>query len=156
MKRIIYLLAISLIAISCGTKTKKETTNQTKTTETSTTISAVDQNKSDHIEILYFHGAKRCVTCRAVETHTKALLDSVYAKQIAKGEIVYKVIDISKKENEAIANKYEVTWSTLLINDWKDGKEAVKDMTRFSFSTARTTPQKFYEGMESVINAGLK
>lgn len=152
MKRIIYLLAISLIAISCGTKTK----NQTKATENNAVTASVDQNTSDHIEILYFHGAKRCVTCRAVEAHTKVLLDSVYAKQIANGEIVYKVIDISKKENEAIANKYEVTWSTLLINDWKDGKENVKDMTRFSFSTARTTPQKFYEGVESVINAALK
>lgn len=152
MKKIIYLLAISLVAISCGTKAKK----QTKAVDSSSVTASVEQNKSDHIEILYFHGEQRCVTCRAVEAHTKVLLDSVYAKQIADGEIVYKVIDISKKENEAIANKYEVTWSTLLINDWKDGKENVQDMTRFSFSTARTTPKKFYEGLEGVINAGLK
>jgi len=34
--------------------------------------------------------------------------------------IIYKVIDISKKENGQIADKYEVTWSSLFVNGWKD------------------------------------
>lgn len=43
------------------------------------------------------------------------------------------MIDISKKENEAIADRYEVTWSSLFVNGWKDGKENVNNMTEFSF-----------------------
>jgi len=36
-----------------------------------------------------------------------------------------------------IADKYEVTWSSLFVNGWKDGKENVNNMTEFSFSNAR-------------------
>lgn len=64
--------------------------------------------------------------------------------------------DISKKENEAIADKYEVTWSSLFVNGWKDGKENVNNMTEFSFSNARNAPDKFKEGIKSKIDELLK
>ena len=77
-------------------------------------------------------------------------------KEKANGKIIYKVVDISKKENEAIADKYEVTWSSLFVNDWKDGKENVNNMTEFSFSNARNAPDKFKEGIKSKIDELLK
>lgn len=96
-----------------------------------------EENKAEEIqpnriEVLYFHGAQRCITCRAIEANTVALLDSLYSQEKANGKIIYKVVDISKKENEAIADKYEVTWSSLFVNGWKDGKENVNNMTEFS------------------------
>lgn len=77
------------------------------------TQAAVNSNR---IEVLYFHGTQRCITCRAIEKHTKELLDSLYSNELENDTIVYRTIDISKKENEDIANKYEVTWSSLFIN----------------------------------------
>lgn len=103
-----------------------------------------------------FHGAQRCITCRAIEANTVALLDSLYSQEKANGKIIYKVVDISKKENEAIADKYEVTWSSLFVNGWKDGKENVNNMTEFSFSNARNAPDKFKEGIKSKIDELLK
>ncbi len=52
--------------------------------------------------------------------------------------------------------KYEVTWSSLFVNDWKDGKENVNNMTEFSFSNARNAPDKFKEGIKSKIDELLK
>ena len=60
------------------------------------------------------------------------------------------------KENEAIADKYEVTWSSLFVNGWKDGKENVNNMTEFSFSNAKNAPDKFKEGIKSKIDELLK
>ena len=108
------------------------------------------------LKVLYFHGAQRCITCRAIEANTVALLDSLYSQEKANGKIIYKVVDISKKENEAIADKYEVTWSSLFVNGWKDGKENVNNMTEFSFSNARNAPDKFKEGIKSKIDELLK
>lgn len=120
-----------------------------------------EENKAEEIqpnriEVLYFHGAQRCITCRAIEANTVALLDSLYSQEKANGKIIYKVVDISKKENEAIADKYEVTWSSLFVNGWKDGKENVNNMTEFSFSNARNAPDKFKEGIKSKIDELLK
>ena len=93
MRKLFYLLIATLVLVSCGNGSKKKTgENQ------------AEEIQSNRIEVLYFHGAQRCITCRAIETNTVALLDSLYSKEKADGKIIYKVIDISKKENEAIVN----------------------------------------------------
>lgn len=145
MRKLFYLLIATLVLVSCGNGSKKKTgENQ------------AEEIQSNRIEVLYFHGAQRCITCRAIETNTVALLDSLYSKEQADDRIIYKVIDISKKENGQIADKYEVTWSSLFVNGWKDGKENVNNMTEFSFSNARKSPDKFKEGIKNKVDELLK
>ena len=98
----------------------------------------------------------RCITCRAIETNTKALLDNLYSKEIASGRIVYRIIDISQKKNGPIADKYEVTWSSLFVNGWKSGQEKVNNMTEFSFANAKSHPDKFKNGIKDKIDELLK
>lgn len=112
------------------------------------TQAAVNSNR---IEVLYFHGTQRCITCRAIEKHTKELLDSLYSNELENGTIVYRTIDISKKENEDIANKYEVTWSSLFINKWNNNKEQVNNLTDYVFSYAKGQPDTFKAGLEDKI-----
>ena len=116
----------------------------------------IEGKDTDRVEILYFHGAQRCLTCRAIESHTMALLDSLYTEETTNGKIVWKVVDISKPEYEAIADKYEVTGSSLFINGWKAGKEYVNNMTTFSFANARKDPVQFKEGIRNKIEELLK
>ena len=145
MRKLFYLLITTLVLVSCSNGSKEKTgENQ------------AEEKLSNRTEVLYFHGAQRCITCRAIEANTEALLDSLYSKEKADGRIIYKVIDISKKENEAITDKYEVTWSSLFINGWKDGKENINDMTEFGFFNAKNAPDKFKEGIQSKIDELLK
>ena len=116
----------------------------------------MEEKQPDHIEVLYFHGAQRCITCRAIETNIVALLDSLYSKEQADDRIIYKVIDISKKENGQIADKYEVTWSSLFVNGLKDGKENVINMSEWRISKARKSPDKFKEGIKNKVDELLK
>lgn len=122
MKKVLYLLFTATVFCSCGNSSNKktDTSEQAQTQSQTETQAAVNPNR---IEVLSFHGAQRCVTCRAIEKHTKELLDSLYSKELENGSIVYRVIDISKKENEGIADKYEVTWSSLFVNKWDNGRE---------------------------------
>ena len=119
----LFLIAISLLLFSCSGKPKTENKQE---------VSA----QGDRVEVIYFHGKQRCVTCRAIEQLTNEVLEATFKNQIDKGAVVYKVIDISDPQNEAIADKYEVTWSSLYINGWKGGKETVNNMPEFSFSNA--------------------
>ncbi len=139
----LFLIAISLLLFSCSGKPKTENKQE---------VSA----QGDRVEVIYFHGKQRCVTCRAIEQLTNEVLEATFKNQIDKGAVVYKVIDISKKENEQIADKYEVTWSSLFVNGWKDGKENVNNMTEFSFSNARKSPDKFKEGIKNKVDELLK
>ena len=69
----------------------------------------------DHVEVLYFHGKQRCATCMAIESNTNATMQKNFAEKMKKGKVVFKVMDISKNENEKMAEKYEVTWSAVYV-----------------------------------------
>lgn len=144
MKRTLVLMMVSLTLLACGEKsnavTVKEQSGQVK----------------DFVEVLYFHGKQRCVTCRSIEQNTKELLESKFQRQMKEGKVVFRVIDISKKENARIAEKYEVTWSSLFLVQHKNGKEKAENLTEFAFGHSRTQPEAFKSGIAEKINQALK
>lgn len=139
-----------LILIALFTLTACGGGNQPKKNAEVTTAAEVKQK--DCIEVLYFHGKKRCITCNAIENLTKEVVDKNFAEQVKNGEIVFKIIDISQPENEAIAEKYEVTWSSLFINKWEGEKETINNMTEFGFANAKNSPDAFKEGVLKKLN----
>lgn len=147
MKKILFLIAVCFALVSCGMNAKNETTVQKTQNE---------MTAKDHVEVLYFHGKQRCATCMAIENNTKAAMEENFSGQIKKGDVVLKVIDISKKENEEIADKYEVSWSSLFVVKYKDGKETHENLTEFAFGNARKAPDTFKEGLVKAVNGILK
>ena len=147
------LLSVCLALVSCGMQGRSEK-------EIQTSDKAVVENSEitakDHVEVLYFHGKQRCATCIAIENNTLAVMKENLAEQVKKGEVVFKVIDISKKENEKIAEKYEVTWSSLFVVRYKNGQEIAENITQFAFGNARKSPEVFKEGLVKTINDMLK
>ena len=132
------IIGIALSIISCGeSKIKNEA------------IIEKQENKTS-VEVLYFHGKQRCATCVAIEENTKQLIEERFSEQISKGELVFKTIDIN--ENETLADKYEITWSSLLVVDNENGKEIVEDLTNFAFTNALNSPDEFKEGVSKTIN----
>ena len=119
-------------------------------------LPATTDSKKDVVEVLYFHGKQRCITCKSIEKHTKDVLTAYFADQVKNGKIVFRVIDISEPANEKTAEKYEVTWSSLFINKWKGGKEKVNNMTEFGFSYAKSSPDVFKAGVKKKIEELLK
>lgn len=144
MKKILYILLVVIALASCGNNPKANTQSVTKATQ------------KEYVEVLYFHGKQRCVTCNAIEKLTKEVVEKDFVQQFKDGKIIFKVIDISTKQGERIADKYEVTWSSLFINKWKDGKEARTSMADFGFSYAKNSPDVFKAGIKEKIDELLK
>ena len=92
----------------------------------------------------------------AIETHTRQIVDSLFAEELKNGTLVYKTVDISTPEGERIADKYEVTWSSLYVNKWKDGVETRENMTDFGFGNARKNPDAFKNGVADKIREFLR
>ena len=108
--------------------------------------------RSDGVEVLCFHSKQRCATCIAIEKNARTAIDSAFADRLADGTLSFRIIDISKPENEAIAEKYQVTWSSLYIVSHKNGQEKAENMTEFAFSNARKSPGEFKKGLVDKIN----
>lgn len=144
MKKILLALLAIISICSCGNSQNPKSQ------------SAAETIQKEHVEVLYFHGKQRCVTCNTIEKLTKEVIEKDFEKQAKEGEVVFKVIDISTKEGEKIADKYEVTWSSLFINKWKDDNETKNNMTDFGFSYAKSSPDTFKEGIKKKIDELLK
>lgn len=135
---------VSFILLACGEKSN------------AVTAKAQSGQVNDFVEILYFHGKQRCMTCRSIEQNTKELLESKFQRQMKEGKVVFRVINISKKENAQIAEKYEVTWSSLFLVQHKNGKEKAENLTGFAFGHSRTQPEVFKKGLAEKVNQALK
>ena len=139
MKKLIWvvtLFAMSLSLAACGQR-------QTRTEQNSPAKGGV--------KVLYFHGSQRCATCRALEAKTIELLETEYAQAQNEGKIVFKSIDFSEPEGEAVADRYEVAWSSLILD--KEGTTV--DLTDMGFRYARTEPETFKANLKQEIDKML-
>ena len=107
------------------------------------TEQAAAPTRENGVEVLCFHGKQRCATCVAIERETKAVVDEQFADAVADGALELRIIDITKPENEAIADKYEITWSSLVVVKYNEGKEEAENLTKFAFANARNNPETF-------------
>lgn len=129
MKKVLFTIALSLGLAACTNgKANHSVENQ--------------QGKKNVVEVLYFHGTQRCATCMAIEKNAKELVETAYAEPLKKGELVFRLVDISQEK--ALAEKHEVSWSSLILVDYdKNGNEKATNLTEFAFGNARTAPDKF-------------
>lgn len=120
-------------------------------------VAGIAQAQTDpYVEVLYFHGKQRCVTCKAIEKYTKEVVYTDLAELVKNGKVRFKEIDISTPEGENLADKYRVSWSSLYVNGWKNGKEERNDMTRFGFQNARNKTDFFKKEIKKKIVQLLK
>ena len=139
IKQLLILLAIMIGLTACAADEQKK-----------------EDTPKDGVEVLYFHGKQRCATCQAIEKETKALIDSQFADAVKSGKVRFRVVDITKSENEALADKYEITWSSLVIVKYNNGKETSENLTQFAFANARSNPARFKKELATKINQMLE
>ena len=118
--------------------------------------SNAESSENDRVEVIYFHGKQRCATCMAIKKNTEEVVNTLFADELKNGSVVFKTVDISTPEGEKIADQYEVTWSSLFVNQWKEGKENRNNLTEFGFGNARTNPDEFKKGLADKIRQSLK
>jgi hypothetical protein len=143
MKTIKFLtvLALSILLTSCK--------DENKTKDTS-----LDQSISK-IEVLDFHSTHRCITCNAIEANTKYTLDTYFAKELKTDQITFQVINVDKKENEKIAEKFEASGTSLILNVIKNGTETQINLTDFAFMNGNNQ-DVFSKELKSKIDTELK
>jgi hypothetical protein len=93
------------------------------------------------VEAVYFHNTTRCVTCRKIEGDAKAIVDEVFAVELAAGTLRWSAVNM-EEQREAISQYDLVSPSLVLIRkvgdqivDWVTLTETwnlVRSTTRFS------------------------
>jgi len=155
MKHIITLsiLALGLSFGACQSNTKKETAKAeqsttcksdcTKCEKTSETKLASNQTEAG---IYYFHGDRRCKTCKAVGGKAKEVAKSLNVK--------FYDINFDLEENKELAKKFQASSSGLYIKSAKSGD--IEDLTTFAFRNAINDTPAYVEKLQTVIKAELQ
>jgi hypothetical protein len=112
----------------------------------------ISTNPKAKLEVFYFHATGRCVTCLAVEENAKKLLEQSFKTQLDNGTIKFASYNVDEDANKALAEKYEITFSTLLLIK-SDGTKT--DFTDKAFQYAHTNPEKYAELLKAEIEKQL-
>lgn len=135
------LIMLSVSLIACNNKEAQQT---------------AATPKENGVEVIYFHGKQRCATCVAIERETEAVINEQFADAVNSGALEYRIIDITKTENEPIADRYKVSWSSLVLVKYTDGEEESENLTQFAFGNARNNPELFRKQLTEKINQLLQ
>lgn len=121
------------------------------------TLEALPQSTgADYVEVLYFHGRQRCLTCRAIEKYSKETVYADFADMVKKKKVRFREVDISTDEGGELAKKYRVSWSSLYVNRHKGKAETRSDMTAYAFKNARSNTKAFKDALKQKITQLLK
>lgn len=113
------------------------------------TVVGIFATSAQGIDVTYFHGKQRCVTCMSIERLTKEVLNKHYAQELKNGKLKFKIVDISTESGKKLAKEYRITWSALFIED----KSERKDLTRCGFQYAKKQPEVFKQKLKAEIDA---
>lgn len=114
---------------------------------------AQTKKSNEKLLVYYFHATNRCVTCNAVENVTKEVLNNNFKKEMSNGTIKFASFNVDEEVNKALVEKYQITFSTLLIINTK-GKKT--DFTNTAFQYAKSNPTKYQELLKAEIAKNLK
>ena len=106
-----------------------------------TEVATIENDGS--VEVVYFHNARRCATCEAVEAQSKAALQEMYGN-----DVKLSVYNLEDKEGAGKAEALDVSGQTLLVIS---GSTKI-DITNEAFLYARTNPEKFKETLKENID----
>ncbi len=107
------------------------------------------------IEVIDFHSTHRCITCNAIELHTRYTLKQFFADELKSGKITFQVINIDKEKNYKLAEKFEASGTSLFLNVIANGKERQVNLTDFAFMKGRQK-DVFMNELRTTIEKELK
>lgn len=102
------------------------------------------KNKKE-ILVYYFHTSRRCKTCLSIERVSKTVVEEQYAKDKT---VTFRSVNIEESENEALAEKYEIGGSALLIVCGDNSR----DLTGKAFQYGLSDPGKLQALIIETIN----
>ncbi len=134
MRNFFLLAILAMLILAC-----ENGAQHPANTQDSVTITQLERG----VEVLYFHGKKRCSACNAIEALSKEVIAQQFATEVQNGTVVFHSIDFSDPVHKELVNKYTVAFSSLLLVRHKDGKEVVVNLSKLGFTKANIFPDDF-------------
>jgi hypothetical protein len=109
-------------------------------------VQAAETSVSAELDVYYFHSARRCKTCVAVEENSKLAVETLYPEQVKAGTYQFHAYNLDEASSKPVAEKLGIGGQTLLV---VYGDKKI-DITSQGFMYA-TNPEKLKEEIRKAV-----
>jgi hypothetical protein len=90
---------------------------------TTHTALSKDQSVNSKVIVYYLHNSYRCPSCHKIESYTKEVINTNFAKELKEGSLVFKSINFDDKANKHFVKDYQLYTKSVVLSKVKDGKQ---------------------------------
>jgi hypothetical protein len=110
----------------------------------------------NRVDVIYFHVNQRCVTCLCFEQHINTVIETYFQDAINSGKLTYRVLNLQKAENAAIARKYGAVGSQMFMNVVIKGVDNIEDIQSIWNWKCPGDPRGFELRVKNIIEQSLQ
>ena len=121
VRRIMQIALLAVVVATVGMMLRP------KQQDTAASTPQVSEGTAVSYTAYYFHGDRRCDTCRSIESQAEAAVRSGFADELAAGTLEWQAVNTDLPENAHFSEEFELTHSTVVLVE-REGNET----TRFS------------------------
>jgi len=113
---IVVLAAIAALAV--GTIAPTDVGAEDAEASESTAAAAPDNG----IVAYYFHGNKRCSTCRKLEAYSEEAITGGFVSELENGDLEWLVVNTDEKANAHFVTDFELVTKSVVLVEYRDGE----------------------------------
>lgn len=133
-KRRMTVWILSVVVVAAGLVPAEDAS---ASSESVAAASEAPSGQERQVVLYYFHGARRCKTCRSMEANALEVVKSEFAEELDSGALVWKVVNYDEAENEHFIKDFKLVSSSLVLVEMQGGEQMRFNVLHDAWSLAR-------------------
>ncbi len=88
-----------------------------------TSQKADETDRDDRFVVYYFHGDRRCVTCRKLEAYSLEAVEAGFEKELKDSALVWQVVNFDEKDDKHFIGDYKLYTKAVILSQVRNGRE---------------------------------
>ena len=129
-----------------------------ETGEVAVTASAASDDSTTGdpgVVLYYFHGARRCKTCRSIEAYTQEALERKFGDELQAGALRWEVVNTDEPANAHFVKDFSLVSSSLVLVE-TDGSTVVRHEVLQEAWTLVRDESRFMQYVQRSVHGYLK
>ena len=107
------------------------------------------------VVLYYFHGERRCNTCRKIESYAQRAVETKFADELEAGTLQWKVLNTDDQANEHFVKDFDLVSSSLVVVEMDGGNAVRHDVLQDAWTLVRDEP-RFIEYIQKSVDEYLE
>lgn len=114
-KTLVTILLLGFVVVSVAVTVVSEYMRGSQETVDGQTVEQGSDESNARLTVYYFHGNKRCTTCRTIEAYGKEAIESGYAEALVSGLVEWKVVNVDEPQHEHFIEDFELANKSIVV-----------------------------------------